>query len=134
VQIGVRVLPGLAWRLENVRFQYFPSATDDSLYAVSEAAKRHAQFVVIVPPQCDVLFRNALYGLHDGLVPAIFSLDGLLTWRMLWAPADLSITHDEARYQLIASYNRRARRGGASLISPVKLRETRSKLVSVRPG
>jgi hypothetical protein len=105
--VRLKPLPGLGWQIRSLAYLYFPSVDDEALEACRNLESRGRVFTVITPPGREFLFRQALRATLDERSPTVFSLDGFISWRIMFAAIDLKLTHDATLRELLARYNRR---------------------------
>jgi hypothetical protein len=103
----VRQVSGFKWRIGDLSYLYYPAVDDTVLFRWLDFKRRNREFTIIVPPDHDCLFRDALRTILPKSAPIVFGLDGFLSWRATFASIDLSLGHEETILWLLHRYNRR---------------------------
>jgi hypothetical protein len=102
----IRALANMRWRFGDGAYAYFPDPDDLALKTCLNRLTALPIWTVIVPSSFEFVFRAALEAASSRWKPSLFTLDGYVDWRTMWAGVDLGTSHERVNQFLIRRFHR----------------------------
>jgi hypothetical protein len=102
----IRPLPTMRWKFGGGAYAFFQEPDARALKACVNRRVARPIWAVIVPSSFEFVFRTALEAARSRWKPSLFTLEGYVDWRTMWAGVDLGIPRERVNQFLIRRFHR----------------------------